>query len=166
MPRFFYFILIGVAVVALAVGLIFYTTADAHLELRGEILQTRVLSLDETSVLAVMDFRATNPSRLRFVAQQVTARVQKEDGSWVDGMTVSRLDMDRVFELRKEVGTKHNEMLVLKDAIAPGATVDRMAAASFPLTEAEFEKRRALVLRVQEIDARGETEVSELKEKR
>ncbi|MBX9601529.1 MAG: hypothetical protein K2X35_11005 [Bryobacteraceae bacterium] len=166
MPRVFFFILIGAAAVALAVGLIFYSTADAHLELRGEILQTRVLPLEESSVLAVLDFRATNPSRLRYVVQQVSARVQKEDGQWVDGITISRTDMNRVFEVQSQVGAKHNEMLVLKDGIAPGATVDRMAAARFPLPEAEFEKRRGLVLRVQEIDARGETEVSELKEKR
>jgi hypothetical protein len=63
---------IGLAVIALAVGGIFFMQRGDRMELPGKILKVRTAPLDEDSSIAVIDFRIANPSNVLFEVRTVT----------------------------------------------------------------------------------------------
>lgn len=147
--------------IALAVGLVvvgvllfggLFTTRNAHVNLEGKILKVRTMPTDEKNSIVVVDFRVTNDSSVPFMAKEAFIYVTTPDGKEVEGQTVARRDMDRVFEYYKMLGPKYNEALIIKDRVKPGEKMDRMVAASFELPEADVTNRKALKLRLVDID--------------
>ena len=81
---------IGVAVIAIVIGGIFYMQRGDKIDLPGKILKVRTAVLDDgksdrgpdhdaTSV-AVVDFRVTNPSDVIFEVRTVSVQMQGADG--------------------------------------------------------------------------------------
>ena len=147
--------------IALAVGLVvvgvllfggLFTTRNAHVNLDGKILKVRTMPTDEKNSIVVVDFRVTNDSSVPFMAKEAFIYVTGPDGKEVEGQTVARRDMDRVFEYYKMLGPKYNEALIIKDRVKPGEKMDRMVAASFELPETDVRNRKALKLRLVDID--------------
>ena len=60
--------------------------------------------------------------------------------------------MDNVFRALRLAGPKYNDILSMQDRISPHETVDRMAAARFEVPASVLESRKALWLRIEEID--------------
>jgi hypothetical protein len=79
----------------------------------------------------------------------------------IEGMTVSEMDAQHLFQALPLLGQKYNASLIVRNRIPPHATEDRMIAASFMVPEAELEMLKGITVRVEEADG----VVSEIKGK-
>ena len=159
--QFWTFLGIGLAVVVVAIVLTLAGTKGSHLELNGNILKVRVLSLNPNASIVILDFRAKNPSDLVFVVKNVTIVLEPGSGAAVEGALISKFDIENVFKYEKLLGEKYNEVLSIRDKIAPRQTVDRMVGARFELAEEAINARKSIKLRIEDMDGA----VAELGEK-
>lgn len=146
------FVGIGVLIIAAILSVTLYSTRGSHLTLEGKVLKVRTLATDEKNSIAVIDFRVTNRSDLLFVTQGADVTVKGPDGKEITGDTIARTDIDRVMDYYKVLGPKYNQTLIMRDKLAPGESMDRMVAATFPIPEAELEKRAKLTVRLHDVD--------------
>jgi hypothetical protein len=146
------FLLIGLALVGVALGFLLIGTKGNHLELNGTILKVRVLPLSPVASLVVVDFRVTDPSDIPFVMKGASLTLEPASGPMLDGMTVSKSDVENVFKYNPILGPKFNDVLGIKDRIEPHQRLDRMVAARFEIPESQTEERKAIHLHVEEID--------------
>lgn len=160
--KFPLYVIAGLAVVAGIIYFGMFTTKGARIELKGEILKTRLVPLGERATLMILDFRATNVSDYMFLVRDTGLTVIKPDGSEAETAIVSRSEMDRVFQVLQLAGPKYNEVLTIKDRIQPKQTVDRMVAARVELPESVVAARKGMRLRIEDSDGA----VSELAEKK
>ena len=145
--------LAGLAVVSGLIFMMFSTTKEAHLRLEGRILKVRVLALPGSSAsIVVLDFRAMNPSNVPFVGSSVGIRLEPASGDALAGAVISKPDVENIFRYEKILGPKYNDVYSLQDRIAPRQSVDRMAAARFDLPEAAINGRKAIRLRLEDVD--------------
>jgi len=151
--NFLVFLGIGLAVVGVVVALTLFGTRGAHLSLAGNVLKVRTMPTDENNSLVVVDFRVRNTADATpFVIKDAIITVTAADGKDVEGMTVARRDMDRVFDAYKLIGPKYNQSLIPSDRVNGEQTIDRMVAAAIPLPESAVVKRRNLRVRFIELD--------------
>jgi hypothetical protein len=150
--RLLIFVGVGVVVVAIAVVVILTANKGSHLELQGKILKVRTGALGEGNSIAVLDFRVQNPSDVPFVVGNVEITLEKNDGKMADGVTVSKSDLKQLFQYNRFLGDQYNDGFGMRDTIAPHATVDRMVAAHFEVSDAELEKAKAVHLSIQDVD--------------
>ncbi len=143
---------IGVVALAIAVVVILTTNKGSHLELQGKILKVRTGALGDRDSIAVMDFRVTNPSDLPFTVRNVEISLEKPSGEMVDGVTISKSDLKQMFQYNRFLGDQYNDGLGLQDVIAPHATVDRMVAGHFEVSDGDLEKGKAVHLSIQDVD--------------
>lgn len=150
--QFWMFLIVGLAVVGVAVGFLLIGTKGNHLELHGSILKVRVLPLSPVASLAIVDFRVNNPSDIPFVMKGASLTLETATGQMLDGMTVSKPDIENVFKYNPILGPKFNDVLSIKDRIEPRQRLDRMVGARFEITESQAEDRKAIHLHVEEMD--------------
>ncbi len=151
--QFLVFLGIGLAVVGAGLGIAFYGTQGAHLNLEGKILKIRTLPTDEKSSIIVVDFRVTNQStKQNFVVKDAVVLMKTADGKEVEADTIARTDVNRVFGYYKMLGPKYNETLIIRDKVGAAQTMDRMIAVTVPLAEHEVETRQGLILRLHDVD--------------
>jgi hypothetical protein len=143
---------IGIVVIAVAVGSVFYMQRGAHLTLPGKVLKVRTAPLDDNSSIAVIDFRVTNPSDYNFMTKSVTIVLEDPSGNQTEGQTSSEPDAQRLFAGLPILGEKYNESLKQRDKVAPHSTVDRMVAARFEVPESKLAARKRFLVRVEEVD--------------
>jgi hypothetical protein len=146
------FLLVGVAIVGTALGLLLIGTKGNHLELNGSILKVRVLPLSPVASLVVVDFRVSNPSDVPFVMKGATLTLEPSTGATLDGMTVAKSDIENVFKYNPILGPKFNDVLGIKDRIDPHQRLDRMVGARFEIPESQAEERKAIHLHVEEMN--------------
>jgi hypothetical protein len=146
------FLAAGLAVVAAGISVMMLSTKGAHLELTGEILKVRVLSLNPDASIVILDFRVKNPSDVWFIVKTVDLKLDPAAGEPLEGMGISKFDVENVFKYEKLLGPKYNDVLSIKDKIAPHQTVDRMAGARFELGEQAIDARKAIHLRIEDLD--------------
>jgi hypothetical protein len=159
---FWIFLAVGLAVAGGLVFTLLTATQGAHLRLEGKILKVRVLALPGSEAsLAIVDFRATNPSNVPFVANSVTLHLEPASGDAVDGQTISKTDMENVFRYEKLLGPKYNPILSLQDRIPAHQTVDRMAGARFEVPESAVNARKAIRIRIEDVDGNAVAELRE-----
>ena len=150
--QFWIFLAVGLVVVAVVLAGIWFGTKGAHLELTGNILKVRVLALGEKASLVVVDFRVTNPSAVPFVVSDVRLKITPPTGEPVEGVAASRSDIDNVFKGEKLIGPHFNDVLALQDRVPGGKTIDRMTGARFELPESAIDQRKAILLRLEDVD--------------
>src|SRR5579883_2707540 len=102
--QFWMFLGIGLAVVAIVVGISFYGNKGAHLELTGGILKVRTFEMNPNATLVMLDFRAENPSDVPFVVNTVEIELTPATGEPVVGMSISKPDIENVFKYEKFLG--------------------------------------------------------------
>jgi hypothetical protein len=127
-------------------------TRGAHLTLDGRILKVRTLATGDNDSIAVLDFRVTNRAQTPFMVREGLVKITTADGKEVEGDTIARSDMNRVFDYYKLLGPKFNEVLILRDRINGGARLDRMLAARFSMPAADLDARRNLTLTLVDVD--------------
>jgi hypothetical protein len=145
-------LVVGLGVVACAIGGVFYMQRGAHTELRGAVLKVRTQAMDEKSAVAVVDFRFANPAKYPFVVRQVDVSIEDKDGKILESSAVSDLDARRLFEYYPQLGQKYNDTLMMRNKIPPGQSMDRMITARFEIPEAELQSRKKLMVRIVDLD--------------
>jgi len=145
---------VGIACIAIAVGGVFYMQRGATMDISGKALKVRTTPLDDTSSLAVVDFRLNNTASYPFMVRAVTMVMEDAAGAQVEGKTVSEPDAKRVFEGIPVLGQKYNATLIMRDKIPPGQSWDRMVAARFEVPEDKLQARKRLLVRIEEVDGK------------
>jgi hypothetical protein len=146
---------IGLAIIALAVGGIFFMQRGDRMQLPGKILKVRTAALDEESSIAVIDFRISNPSDIIFEVRTVTVEIEDNQGKSYLGQSVSEMDAKRLFEGLPVLGTKFNTSLLMRDRIGSHGAADRMIAARFQAPVALLDGRKRFVVRIEEVDGKS-----------
>src|SRR5436190_1706741 len=98
---------IGLVVVAIGIAGIFYLQRGAHVELKGSVLKVRTAAMEETSSVAVVDFRFVNNSDVPFVVRTVDVIMESPDGSSTKGFDVAESDAKRLFQYYPVLGQKY-----------------------------------------------------------
>jgi hypothetical protein len=96
------------------------------------------------------------------VVRKVEVTMEDASGQLIEGTDVADVDAKRLFQYYPTLGQKYNPSLLMNDRIAPRQTLDRMIAAQFKLAEEKVQARKALRIRVEDVDGA----VSELVETR
>ena len=146
---------IGLAIIALAVGGIFFMQRGDRIELPGKILKVRTAALDDDSSIAVLDFRITNPSDVLFEVRSVTVEMEDAAGKNYQGSSVGEIDAKRLFEGLPVLGQKFNNTLLMRERVGSHASQDRMIAARFQAPVEMLEARKRFVLRIEEVDGKS-----------
>jgi len=150
--QFVVFLAIGLVVVGIVIALTMVGNRGSQLRLDGKVLKVRVIGTDEKSSIVVVDFRARNEAQVPFMTREGLLKITTGDGKEVGGDPIARSDMDRVFDYYKLLGPKFNEVLISRDQIAGGKSIDRMLAARFDLPSADVEGRKNLTLTLNDSD--------------
>jgi hypothetical protein len=145
---------IGIAVIAIFVGGIFFMQRGDVMQLPGAILKVRTAPLDENSSVAVLDFRIGNPSDIIFEVRTVTVELEDKDGKSYLGQVSSDGDAARLFEGVPLLGQKYNKTLVTRERIFAHTNVDRMVAARFQAPVALLEGRKRFIIHIAEVDGK------------
>ena len=111
--------MVGLAVVGIGLGFLWMGTKGNHLELNGTILKVRTMPLSPVASLVVVDFRVTDPSDIPFVIKSASLTLEPATGATLDGMVVSKPDIENVFKYNPILGPKFNDVLGIKDRIEP-----------------------------------------------
>jgi hypothetical protein len=146
---------IGLAIIALAVGGIFFMQRGDRMELPGKILKVRTAPLDEDSSIAVIDFRITNPSNILFEVRTVTVEMDDPQGRSYLGQPVSEMDAVRLFEGLPVLGQKFNPTLIMRERLGSHGSADRMIAARFQAPMALLDGRKRFIVRIEEVDGKS-----------
>jgi hypothetical protein len=150
--QFWILLVAGLAIVGAGLGLLLVGTKGNHLELTGTILHTRVLALNAKASLVVIDFRVRNPSDVPFVVKSATIQLTPSSGETLDGTPISKPDVENVFKYEPLLGPKFNDLLSIRDKIAPHQSMDRMVAARFDLPDSQIDARKSVQLRIEDMD--------------
>jgi hypothetical protein len=155
---------IGLAVIAVLVGAIFYMQRGDKIDLPGKILKVRTAVLDDgkgdrgedhpPTSIAIVDFRATNPSDIIFEVRTVGVKVTTAEGKEVEGQISSDTDAAAVMQALPVLGEKFNKTLSVKERIGAHASQDRMAAVRFVMPLDQLDARKNLTVRIEEVDGK------------
>jgi hypothetical protein len=155
---------VGLAVIAVLIGGIFYMQRNDKIDLPGKILKVRTALLDDgkndrgddhpPTSIAVIDFRVTNPSDVIFEVRTVSVQMVGQDGTVIDGQISSDSDAAAVMQARPVLGEKFNKTLMVKERIGAHASVDRMAAVRFVVPLEQLDARKNLKVRIEEVDGK------------
>jgi hypothetical protein len=152
---------IGLAIIVIVLAGVFWMQRGAHVELKGSVLKVRTAPLDETSSIAIIDFRFVNPSNVPFVVRKVDVTMDGKDGNTYTSDPVSETDARSVFQYTPTLGQKFNDSLLMRDKIPARQSEDRMIAARFSMPVDKLEARKTFRIRIEDVDG----PVSELVEK-
>ncbi len=150
--RFALVALAGAALVTGIVAVVLYSARGGRMELKGEVLRVRTVSIDENSSAAVVDFRFTNTAGYPWVVRSVEVLLTGAGGELIEGSTIADEDAARLFEYFPLLGQKYNPSLLIRTRIGPRQTEDRMIAARFEVPERELQTRRGLRVRIEDVD--------------
>ena len=145
-------LLIGLGIITIAVTGVLYMQRGARVGLTGKVLKFRTGALDDTSTIAIADFRVTNSSYVVFVVRDVKVVLENPDGNQFEGKVISEQDAKRLFEALPILGQKFNDTLVVREKISSGTTSDHMVAARFEAPLSVVEKRKRFLIRIEDVD--------------
>ena len=148
------FLGVGLIVVGLAWYLFYAGTKDLALAVNGEVLKTRASELSPRNTFVMADFRIRNTSGVDFMLKDAQVFVTLANGKELEGITVSRPDIDNILQNVKLLGPKYNEVLIIRDRVKAHVSIDRMMAATFNADETEIANRRKLRLHLNEVDGK------------
>jgi hypothetical protein len=143
---------IGLAVVAVAVGVVFFMQRGAHVALTGP-MTVRIHATDKDTALAIINLHLTNPSDYGFQVSDVTSTLETKAGESTTRI-VSKVDAQRLFEAMPELGPFH-ATLYTKYVIPPHSTADYTLLAQYSLPESMLTDRQRFVVRIQEINGKA-----------
>jgi hypothetical protein len=142
---------IAIAVIALLVWQGFISTKGNHLEPTGKIGKVRAQKVDDNEMIAVVDFKVTNDADIAMVVRGIEASIDTAEGSSVNGSVIAGPDLANFFRNYPAIGEQFNPPLKARDTVAGHDTVDRMVGIRFDVPEDTMEKRKDIVVRIEDI---------------
>lgn len=128
-----------------------YRGKEQRLEISGNVLSVRSQQLDPATTLVIADYRVRNTSPQKLVVRSVELTLESK-GKKLTGEYVSDVDLGRLLDYYKQLGPKTSAPLAHKSTLDAGATLDRMVAVSFPVSQAELAERSSLRVVVKDMD--------------
>jgi hypothetical protein len=150
---------LGLVVASVLVGLILVKQRGATPHLAGEVLSVRTLGMDQSSSVAIVDFRFTNDSRFPLVVATTDMSLVTATGETKQGQILAASNIEELFDLFPALGARSTEPLIIKTRFAPGAGRAAMLAARFEIPKADLDARKKLSLFVTDVDG-GVSEIS------
>jgi len=145
---------IGIAVIAVVIGGIFFMQRGDVMQLPGKILKVRTATLDENSSVAVLDFHLANPSDIIFEVRTVNVELEDKDGKSYLGQVSSDGDAARLFEGVPLLGPKYNKSLMTRERVSAHSNLDRMLAARFQAPVTLLDERKRFIIHIEEVDGK------------
>jgi len=146
---------VAFAVALLVIGFLvwrgFVNTAGNHIEPAGKIGKVRALKVDDNEMIAIVDFNVRNDADIPVVVRSIEAQMEAADGSKVTGGIVAAADLGNFFRNYPAIGEQYNPPLKARDTVKGHDSVDRMVGVRFDVSEDAFDKRKGVVLRVEDI---------------
>ena len=142
--------LIGLLVIGAAVWAVFYRQQGAHIEPKGSILKVRTLKLAENSSAAVIEVRLTNDSDYPLIARTIEASAVTSKGD-VPSNIVAEMDVKELFKYYPVLGEQYNAVLKAREKVPPHGSIDREVCAQFTIPVEELDKRKDLIVRVEDV---------------
>lgn len=142
----------GLALAALAAGVLMFINSRSRPRLEGKILQVRSVATDTRANVVILDVRITNPGRALFMVRDVIVVIEDATGVPLEADAAAEPDIDRLLGYYKMLGPRYNPALKSRERIAPGETKDYTIAGAFALTEQELAQRRSLRVRLVDVD--------------
>jgi hypothetical protein len=153
---------IGLAVVAVALGLTLLSNRGARIIMQGSIQKVRLQKIDEANTVAVVEFRLNNPSDYPFTVKNAQLVLEDAKGERIEGDVFRQTDLGRFFDFYQgTLGPRYNPSVYVGDKIGSKQGGDRMIAASFPRDEAALGARKRLVIRLEAVNGIVPTEIAE-----
>ncbi len=149
----FGFLFLAAALLALLPG------CGRYMKLDGSIGRVRVVETGSPRNVLVVEFDVTNTASVPYVVKEASMEITGRSGPQA-GDTIAVQDVQTLCKHMASLNHDCAQPLTAREEIAPGATVRRLVAASFPVTAAELRERTGLLLRIRELD-RMETELRE-----
>ena len=143
---------IGLLVIGAMISGGLFVSRGSHLELTGSLQKVRTAELSASRSVVVLDFRATNPSDYPFVVKTVEVEVTLANGTKEVGQFIPEVDAKSLFPALPALGDKLAVSVGTGEKIRTKETVERMAAASFSIPESDLVARKAVVLRLRDVD--------------
>jgi hypothetical protein len=150
--------LIGLLVVAIAVGAILFMQRGAHMDLTGP-MTVRVHPTDKDTSLAILNLHLTNPASYGFQVSDVEVALETKSGDATTRI-VSKTDAKRLLESMPELGPFY-PTLYTKYVVPPHSTGDYTLLAQFSFPENMLNDRQRFVVKIHEADGT----VAEIREK-
>lgn len=149
-------------IVVLAIASVALAGCGAYMKLDGKIARVRVVDTGAPKNVLVVEFDITNTAKIAYVVRE--AEIEVLSGSeTVKGQTVAVRDIRTICEHVASLNHDCAAAITPREEIAPGETVRRLVAASFPMSVERLNARTGLLVRVRELD-RMETELRESNE--
>jgi hypothetical protein len=142
---------IAIAVIALLVWQGFISTKGNHLEPSGKIGKVRAQKVDDNEMIVIVDFNLKNDADIPLVVRNVESRIDLADGSSVDGNLIAGADLANFFRNYKEIGEQYNAPLKARESLGGHQAVDRMVGLRFDVPEETLQKRKDIVLRIEDV---------------
>jgi len=144
--------MIGLAVVALIAGIVFFSNLSSQVRLECSVVRVRTVATSEDTAVLIAEIRVRNPAGVPFVIRDVAVEVTGADGNPIVGDPVAEIDLDRVLDYYKEAGPRYNPTLKVKSRIDGRTTKDWTVAASFRAPEQALLQRTALKIVMEDVD--------------
>jgi hypothetical protein len=144
--------LLGLLLVALVAGIVFWSNMGSQVRLSAEVLSVRTIETSESSALLIAELRISNPAKVPFVVREVRVSAIESSGGAITGDPVAQGDLDRVLGYFPAEGPRYNETLKVRSKIAGSSQADWTVPASFALSKADLDARRALEIEIEDVD--------------
>lgn len=148
----FRYTLLGLLLVALIAGFVFWMNMGSQVRLGVEVLKIRTIETSESSALLIAELRISNPAKVPFVVREVRVAVAGSQGGTTAGDAVAQGDLDRVLSYYPAEGPRYNETLKVRSKIAGNSRTDWTVPASFAVSQADLDARRSLEIEIEDVD--------------
>jgi hypothetical protein len=155
--------LIGLLVIGGVIWAVFLKQEGAHIDPKGSILKVRTLKLDDEHSAAIAEVRLVNTADYALVARSVEMSVTTSKGE-SEGNIAAEMDVKRLFQYYPVLGEQFNPVLKARDKVPPRSEIDREVCATFKVPVEELDKRKDLIVKVEDIT--GPTAVIHEKQKK
>lgn len=146
------YIAIGLTLVTALVGIVLFVNSRTLARLEGNIVQVRSVATDTRANVVILEVRMTNPGRTLFMVKEVSVLIETADGQLLEAEAAPEPDIDRLLSYHKLIGPRYNPTLKSRQRIDPGVTGDYTIAGAFALTEEELASRKALRVKITDVD--------------
>lgn len=143
---------LGLVVASVLVGLIILKQQGATPRLAGEITAVRTLGMDQSSSVALVDFRFTNDSKHPFVVSTTGMSAVDAKGETKQGQIIAAASIKELFDLFPALGARNAEALIIKTRFAPGAGRSAMLAARFEISKPDLDARKKISMFITDVD--------------
>jgi hypothetical protein len=143
-------VLIGIAIVAIAGGILAYTNRAKPVAAGGINTITSVPMQDNT-VMTAVQLNVSNATPKRWYIQSISAKVKTEQGEWSDDAAPA-VDSERYFQAFPALGAAGTQVLKFDQKLAPGEHETGTVVFSFPITKEQFDQRKSLTVTITPFD--------------